>query len=89
MTYKGIAKGKTIELEEALPYPDGQPVNVSIEPLRRDLQPGSPQAILKVMRDLPCLGPGDVDELERAIEQGRLPVRVQGEFGGGEAENKR
>lgn len=31
MTYKGIAKGKTIELEEPLPYSEGQPVSVSIE----------------------------------------------------------
>lgn len=34
MNYKGIAKGKTIELEEPLPYPQGQPVSVSVEPLR-------------------------------------------------------
>lgn len=31
MTYKGVAKGKIIELEEALPYSDGQAVSVSVE----------------------------------------------------------
>jgi hypothetical protein len=72
MTYKGVAKGKIIELEETLPYSEGQPVSVSIEPLRREAQPGSPPIILKTMRGLPRLNPEDVDELERTIEQGRL-----------------
>lgn len=89
MTYKGVAKGKIIELEESLPYSEGRPVSVSIEPLRREFQPGSPLAILKVMRDLPYLNPEDVDELEHVIEQGRLRVRVQGVFGGEGAENRR
>ena len=87
MTYKGIAKGKTIELEEPLPYSDGQPVSVSVEPLCTELQSGSPVAILKVLRDLPTLDPKDVDALEQAIEQGRLPVRIQGVFGGNDAED--
>jgi hypothetical protein len=34
MTYKGVAKGKIIELEEALPYSEGQAVSVSVEALR-------------------------------------------------------
>jgi hypothetical protein len=89
MTHKGVAKGKFIELEEPLPYAEGQPVSVSIEPLRREFQPGSPAAILKAMRDLPRLNPKDVDELERVIEQGRLPARMQGLFGGEGAANRR
>jgi hypothetical protein len=89
MTYKGVAKGKIIELEEPLPYSEGQPVSVSIEPLRPEVQPGSPVAVLKVMRDLPHLDPKDVDELEKAIEQGRLPVRMRGAFGAEGAENGR
>ena len=89
MTYKGVAKGKIIELEEALPYSDGQAVSVSVEALHPDLQPGSAVAILKVMRSLPDLNPDDVDELERLIRQGRLPVRMQGEFEKEEADNGR
>ena len=89
MTYKGVAKGKIIELEEPLPYAEGQPVSVSIEPLRREFHPGSPPTVLKVMRDLPPINPKDVDELERVIERGRLPVRMQGLFGGEGAENRR
>lgn len=82
MTYKGIAKGKIIELEETLPYSEGQPVNVSIEPLDRELQPGSPAAIRKAMRNLPRLNPEVVDELERVIEQGKLPIGTKDLFEG-------
>lgn len=89
MTLKGIAKGRIIELEEPLPYSEGQPVSVSIEPFGPENQPGSPAAILKVLRDLPHISAEAVDELERVIEQGKLPVRMQGEFGGKEAENGR
>jgi hypothetical protein len=89
MTYKGVAKGKIIEFEEALPYSDGQAVSVSVEALHPDLQPGSAAAILKVMRSLPDLNPDDIDELERLIRQGRLPVRMQGEFEKDEADNGR
>ena len=32
MPYKGVAKGKMIELEERLPYPEGQPLSVAVEP---------------------------------------------------------
>jgi hypothetical protein len=89
MTYKGVAKGKIIELEEALPYSDGQAVSVSVEALHPDLQPGSAAVIRKVMRSLPDLNPDDVDELERLIRQGRLPMRMQGEFEKEEADNGR
>ena len=89
MTYKGVAKGKIIELEEALPYSDGQAVSVSVEALHPDLQPGSAAAILKVMRSLPDLNPDDIDEMERLIRKGRLPVRMQGEFEKEEADNER
>ena len=89
MTYKGVAKGKIIELEEALPYSDGQAVSVSVEVLHPDLRPGSASAILRVMRSLPDLNPDDVDELEQLIRRGRLPVRTQGEFEKDEADNGR
>ena len=79
MTPKGIAKGKIIELEEPLPYSEGQPVSVSIEPFGPESQPGFPAAILKVLRDLPPISAEAVDELERVIKQGRLPVSVQRE----------
>ena len=80
MSYKGIAKGKTIELEESLPYAEGQPVSVVVTPLAAQLQAGSPAAIRQVMHEPPHLVWEDVDELERAIEEARLPVRQAGAF---------
>ncbi|MGH7801157.1 MAG: hypothetical protein ACREOW_11120 [Thermodesulfobacteriota bacterium] len=75
MTYKGVAKGKTIELEEPLPYPEGQPVSVRVEPMEvQPPQPGSPAAIRHVMHEPPHIIWEDVDELERMIEEGRLTV---------------
>jgi hypothetical protein len=41
---------------------------------------GSPAAVLHAMRALPKLEPGDVDELERMIEQGKLPTGTDGIF---------
>jgi hypothetical protein len=89
MTYKGIAKGKIIELDEALPYSEGQPVSVSVEPFRPEIRPGSVPAILNVLRQLPPISREDVDELEHAIEQGKLPVRTRGVFGGEEPDDRR
>jgi len=74
MIYKGIAKGKIIELDEALPYSEGQAVSVSIAPLDLQPQTESPAAIRKVMHEPPHLKWSDVDEMEHAIAQGQLPV---------------
>ena len=80
MTHEGIAKGKIIKLDEPLPYSEGQRVSVSVEPLHPELRPGSPLSILKVIQALPDIPKEDVDELKQLIEQGKLPVRMQGEF---------
>ena len=41
---------------------------------------GSPAAILQALRDMPPLEPGDIEALERSIEEGKLPVRNAGMF---------
>jgi hypothetical protein len=89
MTYKGFAKGKIIELEQSLPYREGQAVTVSVEPVYEELPPGSPLAILKVLSRLPDLLTGEIDELERAIQQGRLPIRFEGQFDSNKSDNTR
>lgn len=86
MTYRGLVRGNMIELEEALPYPDGQPINISIEPLAQDAPLGSPQLVLGAVRSAPHLTSEDMDELERAIDEGRLAVRDDNLFDAG---NKR
>ena len=80
MAYKGIAKGKIIELEEPLPYPEGQPLSVSIEPWADQPYPGSPAAIRQVMHEPPHLKWEEVDALERTIAEGKLPVHQAGVF---------
>lgn len=83
MNYKGIVKGKTIELEESLPYADGQPVRVLVEPLIGQPQAGSPVVVRQAMHEPPRLKWKDVDELERAIEEAKLPVGQEGVFDDG------
>ena len=55
MTYKGIVRGKTIELEEQLPYPEGQPVSVSVEPLQAKPQLDLRTVIRQIMHEPPHL----------------------------------
>lgn len=80
MIYRGVVKGRVIELEEPLPYPEGQPVSVAVEPLATQFHSGSPAAIRQVMHEPPHLSWEDVDQLERAIEAGQLPVHQEGVF---------
>ncbi len=80
MKYKGVARGRIIELEEPLPYAEGQPVSVSVEPLAGRYPKGSKEAILEAIRQPPHLTREDVEALERAIKEGELPVDDRGIF---------
>lgn len=80
MTYRGVARGNTIELEESLPYMDGQTLEVQVAPLPTRMPDGSIEAILRAMAEPPHLTDEDVDDLERAIEANRIPVRHEGIF---------
>jgi len=71
-----------IELDEPVSDIQG-PVEVTVRPIQ-ELAVGSPLAVLQAMRALPDLETGDVDELERMIEAGKLPMRPEGLF---DAEN--
>src|SRR6266581_4534499 len=70
----GIARGRTIELEEPLPYRDGQEVSLTIEPVAAEPRRGSAAAILKAMHEAPPVRSEDVDAMMEAIESGKLPV---------------
>lgn len=78
MTYRGVARGNTIELEQPLPFRDGESVEVSVEPGRA--RAGTIEAILRAMSEPPHLTDEEVDELERSIAEGLLPVRHEGLF---------
>lgn len=59
------------------------PEAASIEPLKVRVQAGIPEAIRQVMHELPHLSREDLDELEQAIEEGKLPVHREGVFNEG------
>lgn len=80
MGYKGIARGRIIELDEPLPYPEGWPVDVVVRPAEGQPQRGSAAVIRQAMREPPRLTGEEVDELDRAIEEGKLPVQQEGVF---------
>ncbi len=82
-SYKGVAHGRTIEVDAHLPYPDGQRVRVTVEPISESLRTGGAERIRQAMRAPPHLDSLDVDELERAIESAKLPVRTSGLFDAG------
>lgn len=84
--YIGIVKGKQIELEKRLPYPEGQAVRIFIEPLTQEVELGLPAAIREVMHEPPHLASEDVDELERQVERGKLPVMTNNVFDEPEAQ---
>lgn len=80
MTCRGIVKGKTIEFQDRLPFPEGQQVNVTVLPMSSDDLPGSPAFALKMMKEPPHLEPGDIEAFEGAIEEGKLPVSYRRVF---------
>ena len=80
MVFKGIARGNIVELEQPLPYPSGQALSVSVQALGAEHQAGSAVAVREAMHEAPHLSPSDVDELERVIEEGRLPMSSRSVF---------
>jgi hypothetical protein len=67
-----------IDLDEPVAEIRGA-VEVTVRPIQ-EVTLGSPSAVLQAMRALPDLEAGDVDELERMIEDGKLPTRSEGLF---------
>jgi len=47
MGYKGKVRGRIIELDEPLPYPDGTRVEVTVKP--EEMRKGSPKLILRLL----------------------------------------
>ena len=64
---------------EPVDLPTGEILEVEVRE-NQTLQPGSPQAILQALRNLPPIPSEDVDELERLIREGQAPVRYEGVF---------
>ena len=86
MTYKGIARGKVIELQDGLALPEGTEVEIVVKDWAKNSvtvkrhAKGSPEAILKLFDTPPLCTPADVEALLRAIKEGRQPTNYQGVF---------
>jgi hypothetical protein len=80
MTCKGVIKGRTIELEEPLPFREGQAVTVSVQPSLEDAPPGSAAAICAALDAMGPVDPDIIDEFERAIEERKHPPQRKGAF---------
>jgi predicted DNA-binding antitoxin AbrB/MazE fold protein len=86
MTYKGIARGKVIELQGDLALPEGTEVEIVVKDWAKNsvtvkrYTKGSPEAILKFLDTPPLCTPADVDALLQAIKEGRQPTNYQGIF---------
>ncbi len=73
MSYTGWIKGRTIELDEPLPFADGQAVKVSVERVESPARVGSPLAVLTASRQSPHLSPASVAALDAALTEAKLP----------------
>jgi hypothetical protein len=86
MVYRGIARGKVIELEDGLALPEGTRVEVSIkaeqiEEIAPEKYPrGSPSAVLAALKVPPLCTSEDVEALIQSMQQGKQPVRFEGVF---------
>jgi hypothetical protein len=86
MTYKGIARGKVIELEDDIALPEGTEVEIVVKDRTKSSvtsnshAKGSPEAMLKFFDTPPLCTPADVDALLQAIKEGRQPSKYQGLF---------
>jgi len=86
MTYKGIVRGKVVELESGVALPEGTEVEITVKDGQQEkLTPtphprGSPQALLKFLDAPPLCTPDDVEVLLEAIKEGKRPLRFRGIF---------
>ncbi len=86
MVYRGVARGKVIELEDDVSLPEGTEVEVLIkeekvrEPTPGEYPKGSPKALLAALNLPAQCTSEDVEALEQNIRQGKRPVRLEGIF---------
>lgn len=78
MTYRGIARGRMIELEERLAYPEGQAVEVSVSAEPSKTAGAIADLIRRAMHAPPVLDNDVVDVPERVMGAGRLDLGEHG-----------
>jgi hypothetical protein len=71
--------GKALIPLDPVDLPTGLVLEIEVHE-ETGLRKGSPELLLKLMRELPPVSPEAIDEMERMIEEGKLPVRYDGVF---------
>lgn len=79
MVVKGVIRGKVIELDQLLPFADGETVSVEVSPVSAGSSSDA-QRLLQVLRGLQRTDEETIHEFERIIEEGRQAARYQSPF---------
>ncbi len=73
MVVNGVIRGKVIELDQLLPFADGETVSVQVSPVPS--ASSDAKRLLEVLRGLPRTDEETIHEFERIIEEGRQAAR--------------
>lgn len=79
VTLRARYDGKVLVPEGPVDLPTGQLLELSVTDIESSSR-GSPSAIAEALRSLEPIQPEDKEELERLIEEGKLPVNYRGAF---------
>lgn len=79
VTLRAHFDGRVFVPETPVDLPAGSKVEVDVRALTEPRR-GSPAALLAAMRQMTPLEPGDIEALERAMEEGRQPMSFRGCF---------
>jgi len=63
MTVRGTARGRVIELDEALPFPSGQKLSIQVQPL----EAGAPPALPARIHTPRLANPHDAEDFRKQI----------------------
>jgi len=80
MVLRAHFDGKVLIPVEPVDLPRNKLLEIDVREVEQELRPGSPAAVKKLMHELPHVSSDIVDEWERAIAQGNIPVRYEGVF---------
>src|SRR5688572_19783667 len=82
-TIRAHFDGRVLVPVDPIDLPTGRLLEIDVREVSEtgsEAPPGSPARLLQLMREPPHVSQEDVDELERAIEEAKLPVRFEGVF---------
>ena len=82
-TLRAHFDGRVLVPDQPVDLPSGQPLEIQVRPITGQdpsQVPGSPQAILRTLSENAPVEPGAIEEMNREIEEGKLPVQQGGIF---------